>query len=58
MIEADEPTEATLAEAVVAADELWDQLARVNPVTFIAMGDNDVVVTRNEAFAAKLRSAG
>jgi hypothetical protein len=40
------------------ATRFWDQLTRVNLVTFVAMGDNDVVVTRNAAFASRLRNAG
>lgn len=36
----------------------WEQLERVRPVSYIATGESDVVVTRNHSFAARLRGAG
>ena len=33
----------------------WAQLAEINPVTYVATGDNDVVVTRNISFIEEIR---
>ena len=33
---------------------LWNQMERVRPVTYIAMGERDIVVTRSQEFASRL----
>ena len=38
-------------------ERFWSQLEQLNPKTFVAMGDLDVVVTRDREFLSQLRTA-
>lgn len=38
-------------------ERFWNQLNRVSPTTYVAMGDNDVVVSRNHAFIDRVLEA-
>lgn len=38
-------------------ERFWAQLNELSPLSYIAIGDNDVVVTRNESFAKTVRHA-
>jgi len=38
-------------------DRFWAQLTRLAPISYIASGDRDVVVTRNPRFAERVRRA-
>jgi hypothetical protein len=38
-------------------DRFWSQLARICPETYIAMGDLDVIVSRNQRFLGRLQIA-
>ena len=40
-----------------AQGRFWDQLQRIQPMTFVASGDNDVVASRNYRFIEAVRSA-
>ena len=35
-------------------ERFWDQMTRVQPVSYIAMGESDIVVTRSHDFASRL----
>jgi hypothetical protein len=35
-------------------ERFWKQLARIRPVSYVAMGESDIVVTRSQLFAARL----
>jgi hypothetical protein len=37
-------------------ERFWNSWRDVRPVSYVAMGDNDIVVTRSQAFAARLSS--
>jgi hypothetical protein len=39
-------------------ERFWQQIARIRPLSYVAMGDNDVIVTRNRDFSSKLDAAG
>jgi hypothetical protein len=39
-------------------ERFWKQMARVRPLSYVAMGDNDVIVTRNQEFVSQFRIAG
>ena len=41
----------------LAQDRFWDQLQQIQPRTFVASGDNDVVVSRDYGFIEAVRSA-
>ena len=38
-------------------ERFWNQMARVRPISYVAMGESDVVVTRNRELASRLRTA-
>jgi hypothetical protein len=38
-------------------ERFWAQLGRVRPESFVAMGDNDVIVSRNSRFIQAVRAA-
>lgn len=35
-------------------ERFWAQIARIRPLTYVAIGDVDLIVTRNRSFAARL----
>jgi hypothetical protein len=35
----------------------WNQIDQLTPITYIAMGDNDIVVTRDHSFANSVRQS-
>ncbi len=37
-------------------ERFWEQMERVNPVSYVAMGDCDVVVSQRRAFIERLRA--
>ena len=37
-------------------DRFWSQMERVDPVSYIAMGDHDVVVSKRREFIEQLRA--
>jgi hypothetical protein len=37
-------------------ERFWAQVERVNPVSYIAMGDQDIVVSRRRDFVEQLRA--
>jgi hypothetical protein len=41
----------------LAQDRFWEQLQQIQPMTFVASGDNDVVVSRDNRFIESIRSA-
>ncbi len=36
-------------------ERFWEQLSRLDPTTFVAMGDRDIVVSKNESLLGRLR---
>jgi hypothetical protein len=36
----------------------WKQIVRVRPLSYVAMGERDIIVTRNQEFVSRLRIAG
>ena len=46
----------SMAESLYPVQErFWKQIERLRPISYVATGDNEVIVTRNPSFAAKLR---
>jgi hypothetical protein len=39
-------------------ERFWAQLQRINPTTYVAVGDNDVIVSRNSEFIRCVLDAG
>jgi hypothetical protein len=38
-------------------ESFWEQLEQVNPVSYIAMGDNDIIVSQRREFIDRVRAA-